>query len=168
MTQTVLKNEVTELSPETGMRTEKRRAVADSLGNALADAFRLYFNVQTLHWNVEGPMFYSLHKLTEEQYAELNESVDTIAERIRALGLPALQTMSEFNDRTELDDLPTSGDLKGRIARLVRDYEAAGVRLAKIIKLAEEAGDIKTADLLTEQLGRYEENAWMLRATIAQ
>ena len=168
MTQTVLKNEVTELSPDTGMRSEKRRAVADSLGNALADAFRLYFNVQTLHWNVEGPMFYSLHKLTETQYDELSESVDTIAERIRALGLPALQTMSEFNDRTELTDLPTSGDLKGRIARLVADYEKAGLRLAKIIKLAEEAGDIKTADLLTEQLGRYEENAWMLRATIAE
>ena len=168
MTQTVLKNEVTELSPDKGMRTEKRRAVADSLGNALADAFRLYFNVQTLHWNVEGPMFYSLHKLTEEQYAELNESVDTIAERIRALGLPALQTMSEFSDRTEIDDLPTSGDLKGRIARLVTDYETAGLRLQKIIRMAEEAGDIKTADLLTEQLGRYEENAWMLRATIAQ
>ncbi len=168
MTQTVLKNEVTELSPDTGIRAEKRRAVADSLGNALADAFRLYFNVQTLHWNVEGPMFYSLHKLTEEQYAELNESVDTIAERIRALGLPALQTMSEFSDRTEIDDLPTSGDLKGRIARLVKDYESAGVRLQKIIKLAEEAGDIKTADLLTEQLGRYDEYAWMLRATIAQ
>ncbi|MDX1517481.1 MAG: Dps family protein [Woeseiaceae bacterium] len=168
MTQTVLKNEVTELSPDKGIRTETRRAVADSLGNALADAFRLYFNVQTLHWNVEGPMFYSLHKLTEEQYAELNESVDTIAERIRALGLPALQTMSEFSDRTEIDDLPTSGDLKGRIARLVKDYETAGLRLQKIIKLAEEAGDIKTADLLTEQLGRYDENAWMLRATIAQ
>lgn len=168
MTQTVLKNEVTELSPDKGMRTEQRRAVADSLGNALADAFRLYFNVQTLHWNVEGPMFYSLHKLTEEQYAELNESVDTIAERIRALGIPALQTMSEFSDRTEIDDLPTSGDLKGRIARLVKDYESAGQRLTKIIKLAEEAGDIKTADLLTEQLGRYDENAWMLRATIAR
>ena len=168
MTQTVLKNEVTELSPETGMRTEKRRAVADSVGNALADAFRLYFNVQTLHWNVEGPMFYSLHKLTEEQYAELSDSVDTLAERMRALGLPALQTMGEFRDRTEIDDLPTSGDLKGRIARLVTDYEKAGLRLARIIGLAEEAGDIKTADLLTEQLGRYEENAWMLRATIAQ
>lgn len=168
MTQTVLKNEVTELSPDSGLRTEKRRAVADELGNALADAFRLYFNVQTLHWNVEGPMFYSLHKLTEEQYAELNESVDALAERMRALGLPALQTMGEFSDRTGLDDLPTAGDLKGRIARLVADYETAGSRLSKIIEQAENAGDIKTADLLTEQLGRYEENAWMLRATIAE
>ena len=161
MTQPVLKNEITELVPDAGPRLEKRRAVAKVLGDALADAYRLNFNVQGLHWNVEGPMFYSLHKLTESQYEQLAESVDTIAERIRALGLPAPQSLKE------LDELPVDADLKARVERVVSDYERTGLRLQQIIRLAEESGDIKTADLLTEQLGHYDEYAWMLRATIA-
>jgi starvation-inducible DNA-binding protein len=167
MTQPVLKNEVTDLSPDVAMRNKQRLAVAEKLSDSLADAFRLFFNAQTLHWNVEGPMFYSVHKLTEEQYGELGESVDDIAERIRALGLPAMQTMKAYDERSVIGDLPAEADLKDRIERLVSDYEQAGQRLAETIRFAEENDDIKTADLLTEQLGRYDEYAWMLRATVA-
>ena len=89
MTQAVLKNEITELAPESAMSADQRREVADMVANVLADEYRLFINTQGLHWNVEGPMFYSIHKLTEDQYRELFESIDALAERIRALGLPA-------------------------------------------------------------------------------
>ncbi len=167
MTQQSLENKVTELMPDMGIRLDQRRAVAESLGDALADAFRLSFNLQGMHWNVEGPMFFSLHKLTETQYEEIEESVDVIAERIRALGLPAPESLRQLDERSIIEDLPKLEDLKGRVERLVTDFEKAGQRLKAIIKLAEANDDIKTADLLTEQLGTYDEFAWMLRATIA-
>ncbi len=167
MTQTVLKNEITELAPQSGMDADQRKEVADALANVLSDAYRLYINSQGLHWNVEGPLFYSLHKLTESQYQELSESIDEMAERIRALGLPAPQSLKELADRSILQDLPDNADLKTRIERLVADYERAVRRASLVVQLAESNGDIKTADLLTDRVGVYEENAWMLRATIA-
>ena len=167
VTQAVLKNEITELAPQSGMNADQRREVADMTANALADEYRLFVNTQGLHWNVEGPLFYSLHKLTEAQYRELFESIDTIAERIRALGLPAPQSFKEFEERSILKDLPVKADLKTRIERLISDYERAVKRATLIVQLAESNGDVKTADLLTERIGVYEENAWMLRATIA-
>lgn len=167
MTQTVLKNEVTELTPKSFVDADQRREIADKLANTLADEYRLRLNVQGLHWNVEGPLFYSVHKLTEEQYEEIAASIDTIAERIRALGLPAPQTLTEFSKRSAVEDLPEKLELKKRIERLVTDYELAASRAAQAVKLAEQYGDIKTADLLTERIGVYDENAWMLRATIA-
>lgn len=166
MTQAALETKVTELSPDIGMRLEQRRVVAENLGDALADAFRLSFNLQVLHWNVEGPIFYSLHKLTETQYEEIEESVDVLAERIRALGLPAPESLRELDDRSVVDDLPKDAELKARVERTVSDYESAGQRLKQIVALAESNDDIRTADLLTNQLGKYEEFAWMLRATI--
>jgi starvation-inducible DNA-binding protein len=166
MTQAALETKVTELSPDIGMRLEQRRVVAENLGDALADAFRLSFNLQGLHWNVEGPIFYSLHKLTETQYEEIEESVDVLAERIRALGLPAPESLRELDDRSVVDDLPKDAELKARVERTVSDYESAGQRLKQIVALAESNDDIRTADLLTNQLGKYEEFAWMLRATI--
>lgn len=167
MTNTILENKVTELLPDADIRLEQRRDVAARLGDALADAYRLGFNLQAMHWNVEGPMFFSLHKLTETQYEEIEESVDVIAERIRALGLPAPESLRALDERSIVNDLPAEADLKTRVERLVTDFEQTGVRLKAIVSLAEKNDDIKTADLLTEQLGRYDEFAWMLRATVA-
>lgn len=167
MTQHVLKNEITELAPESFMSADQRREVADAVAGVLADTYRLYINTQGMHWNVEGPLFYSVHKLTESQYRELADAIDELAERIRALGLPAPQSLKELAERSILQDLPEDGDLKARIERLVGDYERAVRRAALVVQLAETNGDVKTADLLTERVGVYEENAWMLRATVA-
>lgn len=167
MTQTVLKNEITELAPRTWMDADQRKEIAEGVANVLADAYRLLVNTQGLHWNVEGPMFYSLHKLTEDHYRELFDSTDVLAERIRALGLPAPQSIRELSERSVLADLPDNAELEGRIERLVEDYERAARRAAQLIELAESNKDVKTADMLTERIGIYEENAWMLRATIA-
>jgi starvation-inducible DNA-binding protein len=167
MTQAVLKNEITELSPDSPMSADQRREIADMVANVLADEYRMFVNTQGLHWNVEGPLFYSLHKLTEAQYRELFESIDALAERIRALGLPAPQSFKDFADRSILNDLPKDAELKARIEQMIADYERAVRRASLVVQLAETNGDIKTADLLTERVGVYEENAWMLRATIA-
>ena len=167
MTQTVLKNEITELAPRTWMDADQRKEIAEGVANVLADEYRLLVNTQGLHWNVEGPMFYSLHKLTEDHYRELFDSTDVLAERIRALGLPAPQSIRELSERSVLADLPDNAELEGRIERLVEDYERAARRAAQLIELAESNKDVKTADMLTERIGIYEENAWMLRATIA-
>ena len=166
MTQAVLRNEISDLTPDTGTNIEGRRQVATALGDVMSDAFRLYINAQGLHWNVEGPMFYSLHKLTEEQYQSIAASLDDMAERIRALGLPAPESLKEFEERSEIGDLPGTAELKTRVQQMVTDYEKAVLRLARVTALAERNDDVKTADLLTERIGAYEEFAWMLRATI--
>lgn len=86
MTQAVLKNEITELAPRSWMDADQRKEVAEGVANILADAYRLLINTQGLHWNVEGPMFYSLHKLTEDHYRELFESIDSLANGFAPLG----------------------------------------------------------------------------------
>jgi len=167
MTQPSLKTSITELKPETMVDNEQRRQTADAVSNLLADAYRLMVNTQGLHWNVEGPLFYSIHKLTEDQYEGLFESVDDLAERVRQLGLPAPQSFKEFYERSIIKDLPSDSNLDTRIQRLVGDYERATARASLVVKHAENCGDMKTADLLTNLIGDYEESAWMLRATVA-
>lgn len=167
MTQTARQTEVSNLKPEGGLDWNSRRETAERLSDVQADAFRLFTNVQGLHWNVEGPLFYSLHKLTEEQYEDLGEAIDELAERVRALGLVAPESLSTYQERSIIDDLPKDADTHTRVKRLVSDFERASERLAKAVKIAEDHGDVKTADLLTERIGVYDENAWMLRASIA-
>ena len=167
MSHDILKTRITDLTPNTGVNEHKRRDVANGLADVLADSFRLYINAQGVHWNVQGPMFYSLHKLSEDQYRDLAAAHDLIAERIRALGLPAPASLADIQKRSAIEDLPEGQALATRIERLIADYEMAAGRALRTVSMAESAGDVVTADLLTTRIGKYEENAWMLRATLA-
>ena len=72
-----------------GISEEDRKSIVDGLSRLLSDTYVLYLKTHNFHWNVTGPMFRTLHLMFEEQYNELALAVDSIAERIRALGFPA-------------------------------------------------------------------------------
>jgi len=72
-----------------GIKEADRRKIAKGLSHLLADTYTLYLKTHNFHWNVTGPMFQTLHLMFETQYNELALAVDLIAERIRALGVPA-------------------------------------------------------------------------------
>ncbi|MFM6928405.1 MAG: Dps family protein, partial [Bdellovibrio sp.] len=69
-----------------GINDKDRKEIANGLSTLLADTYSLYLQTHNFHWNVEGPMFQTLHLMFETQYTELALAVDLIAERIRALG----------------------------------------------------------------------------------
>ena len=66
----------------------------------------LYLKTHNYHWNVTGELFHSLHEQFEEQYTELAEAIDEIAERIRSLGYRAPGTFKEFNELTSSMAIP--------------------------------------------------------------
>jgi starvation-inducible DNA-binding protein len=140
------------------------RAMAEGVEHMLADTYRLIFKTHAVHWNVEGPLFYSVHNLTEEQYEDLFKAADEIAERIRALGHLAPATLSSIVSNSVVSDeeAPTSaGDM---CEDLAADHERVARRLHALIKVAGEAGDPVTEDMATERAGFHEKAAWMLRS----
>ncbi|MGH8595663.1 MAG: Dps family protein [Gammaproteobacteria bacterium] len=166
--QRVLNVKAAVLSPKTGMKSSDRRDLANRLSVALSDTYALYLKTQGFHWNVAGPMFYSLHKLTQAQYEEMIPAIDEIAERIRAIGHPAPASFEQFGELTAIDTergVPTAEDM---IAQLVDGNEICSRSLREAVKAAGEADDVKTADLLTDRIGQHEQNVWMLRAMLAR
>ena len=79
-----------------GINDKDRKKIAEGLSKLLADTYTLYLKTHNFHWNVTGPMFNTLHTMFETQYTELALAVDSIAERIRALGYPAPGTYAEY------------------------------------------------------------------------
>ena len=166
--QRVLDVKAAELSPNLGLRGRDMRELARLLGIALADTYTLYLKTQGFHWNVAGPLFYPLHKLTEQQYEELAEAVDTIAERIRAIGHPAPASFEQFSELTEIrseTEVPTAEVM---IEQLADGNEVCCRSLRAAVRAAADADDVKTADLLTDRIGEHEQNVWMLRAMLAR
>ena len=69
-----------------GIKGKDREKIVAGLSRVLADTYTLYLKTHNFHWNVEGPMFNTLHLMFMEQYTELWNALDAIAERIRRHG----------------------------------------------------------------------------------
>lgn len=152
---------------DTSLEAEPREAVAQALRGALADSYALYLKTLGVHWNVTGPSFYGLHTLTDKQYNELHEAADEIAERIRALGHVAPASFSEFRELSPIDVETPHRSTNEMLRELVADNEAAAKRMKAASDIADEHEDKFTEDMLIARIGKHEENAWMLRSSIA-
>lgn len=149
-----------------GIGERDRKMVCKSLSKLLADAYLLYLKTQNYHWNVTGKHFRSLHSLFEEQYREQAEAIDTIAERIRALGEFVPASFSNFVKVTSIREethVPTADEM---IHNLVQGNEAVVAMAREIIVMADECEDDVTTDLMVNRMQAHEKNAWMLRSMI--
>ncbi len=149
-----------------GIGSADRKEIADGLGRVLADTYVLYLKTHAFHWNVEGPMFNTLHAMFMEQYTELWNAVDSVAERIRALGSPAPGTYSEFGALTSIEETPGSPKALQMVRLLVAGHETLARTLRSVFPIAEKASDESTVDLLTQRLQVHEKTAWMLRSLL--
>lgn len=151
----------------TGIGANDRKEVAKALQHGLADTYSLYLKTLGVHWNIVGPAFYSVHKLTEVQYEDLHAAADVIAERVRALGHIAPASFGDYTKLSIVDSSETPHQADAMIKGLISDNEAIAKRMREFVEVAEDADDVFTADLLTARIGKHEENAWMLRALIS-
>jgi starvation-inducible DNA-binding protein len=149
-----------------GITTENRQAVSEQLAKLLADEYVLYTKTRNAHWNVEGIDFLAKHKFFEEQYNQLDEFIDSVAERIRKIGHYAPATLKNFLALTHLTEYSERhNDSLGYIKDLLADHETVIEFIrGNINPIANEYGDAGTSDFITGLMETHEEMAWFLRA----
>ena len=151
---------------DTGIKESDRKKVSDALAKLLADTYSLYLKTHNFHWNVKGPMFQTLHLMFEQHYNELWMAVDTVAERIRALGYLAPGSYSEFAKLTSIPEETGDRSAKDMILSLVEGHETVIRTSRSVFPVAEKANDQVSVDLLTQRMQIHEKTAWMLRSLL--
>ena len=156
------------MEPKIGLTEQQRKPVADGLGKMLADTYTLYLKTHNYHWNVEGPMFSTLHTLFEEQYQNLAVAVDDIAERIRILGFRAPGSFKDYLELSSVSDSEKT-DLSARemISELLKANEIVVATTKAVLVKAQEVEDEGTVGLLGDRINYHEKTAWMLRSLLA-
>lgn len=157
-------NGVRKMEVNIGISEEHREKIAAGLSKVLADSYLLYLKTHNYHWNVTGELFHQLHEQFEEQYTELAEAIDVIAERIRAIGFRAPGSFKEFNEITSIEEDTDQPKAKEMVKRLAKANEQVIRTAREALKPANEADDEATLDLLTERLTVHSKTAWMLRS----
>ncbi|HSY75207.1 MAG TPA: DNA starvation/stationary phase protection protein [Bacteroidia bacterium] len=157
------------MKPNIGITEKKLKSTSAMLSVILSDEMTLYLKTRKSHWNVTGESFMELHKLFENQYKQLEEAIDEVAERIGKLGEKTIGTMAEYLSLSTIKEKPGKyASSKDMIRELLADHETVIIQLrANIATCAEKQGDAGTADFLTGLMELHETTAWILRRYLA-
>ena len=151
-----------------GISSNNLKSITNLLNEDLADEYLLLAKTKKYHWNVVDPRFNDLHKFLDEQYNLLSESVDEIAERIRALGGKSRATLKEFLASTQINEDPGSyPDANTMLRNLLVDHESIIKSIRRHIDECQDLKDEGTANFLTDKIEEHEKMAWMLRSFLS-
>ena len=153
------------MKPNIGVSDKNRKAVSTLLADLLADEVALYVATRGAHWNVVGPNFGALHGFFESQYEALDDILDDVAERIRALGFTAPASVGAYASAKSIDDSAGyENSATAMIEKLLLAHETIIRELRVDATKASDYGDEGSADFLVGLMETHEKMAWMLRA----
>lgn len=143
-----------------GLAPATAAEIARVLNVYLAGAYVLYHQYKKHHWVVEGPEFWSLHKLLDEHAAGALEDADRVAERITALGAVPVAGPARQEELSPFKPEPEGiFDLRSMLENDLQAEETIIRSLRDSIRLAYDRGDYGTAELLQQVLLHHEVRA---------
>ena len=133
---------------------------------AFADSFLFYLQTHYYHWNVEGRHFAQDHELFGKIYEDVQASLDTFAEQLRAMGTyaPAMfDRLKELSTIEQSDDIPPADIM---YQNLIDSNE-------KVLKSLNSAFDILEAnhlhgfgDFVAGRIDAHSKHQWMLKSSL--
>jgi starvation-inducible DNA-binding protein len=143
-----------------------RGAISAKVGEVLAKTYELLLASQLVHWNVKGELFLPVHQLTEQHYNALFETLDILAERMRALGteVPSDGATKSFSVSAKLD----GSSMVKMVEQLIAMHEDAAKGARDVAGFADDAEDPVTSDMMMDSLKFHEKAIWMLRAIVSK
>ncbi|WP_039044533.1 Dps family protein [Sporosarcina sp. ZBG7A] len=128
----------------------------------------MYTKLHNYHWYVKGKQFFTLHAKFEELYDEATQHMDDIAERVLTLGGKPTATMKEHLSESVVKEANGSEKAEQMVSTIVNDFDSIMKSLKTGMKLAGDAGDFMTEDLLNAIYQGIEKHQWMLNAFLGE
>ena len=141
------------------------KPVSEALKKLLADYYMLYLKTQSYHWNVESQNFHGLHMQFEEQYKNLAEAIDTVAEHIRGLGEKAPGTFEAYAKSTSLKPGNENASAKEMLHDVLADHETILKSLQNTLEICQKDGDEVVAGFIVERMAYHRKTIWMLKSS---
>jgi starvation-inducible DNA-binding protein len=136
----------------------------ESMKKVLANTFSFYLKAQKYHWNVEGPNFHEYHEFLKNLYEEVQASVDTTAEQIRALDVYAPGSLSEFFAYSDIKDETGNPMPQTMMMNLKNDNDTLIRSLTEAANEAEAEHNRGLVNFLEGRIDVHAKHGWMLRS----
>ena len=156
-----------DLTSNTKTDSNTKTEVISLLNERLADGIDLALVTKQAHWNLKGPGFIGIHLMLDGFRSDLDEHVDTVAERIAQLGGIAFGTTQTTAASTSLKPYPTDiVPVRDHLDALIERYADTANLVREAIDASDEAGDAGTADLLTAYSRMLDKALWFLQSNL--
>lgn len=132
------------------------------LNKQIANWGVLFVKLHNFHWYVKGTQFFTLHLKFEELYNEAALHIDDLAERVLAIKGKPLATLSDYLANASIKEAKGTESATEQVAATIADFEIIIAELKEGMKVAEEANDETTGDLLLAIHTSLEKHVWML------
>jgi starvation-inducible DNA-binding protein len=163
--QTGMKNHATKIDLPSNVKSVS----IDLLNARVADCIDLALLTKQAHWNLKGRQFIAVHEMLDGFRSQLDEFVDTMAERTVQLGGTALGTVQTTAKATTLPPYPVDiYAIEDHLRALIERYGAVANNVRKGISQSDEAGDADTADIFTEVSRGLDKSLWFLEAHLQE
>jgi starvation-inducible DNA-binding protein len=151
------------------LQSNTKTAAIELLNARLADAIDLALLTKQAHWNLKGPRFIAIHEMLDGFRDQIDDYIDTMAERVVQLGGTALGTTQTVAKGTTLPPYPTNiYAIQDHLPALIDRYGTVANAVRKAIDAAAEAGDANTADIFTEASRGLDKALWFLEAHVQE
>jgi starvation-inducible DNA-binding protein len=151
------------LDTPTDLSAEAVKEISAALNRILADAYALYIKTKNFHWHVSGPHFRDYHKLFDEQAADILETTDQIAERVRKIGGMTIRSIGHIGRiQTLKDNEKEFVSPRDMLAELLQDNKTVTEHMRKAHALCDDNKDVATASFLEIFIDGAEKRAWFL------
>lgn len=137
----------------------------EDLKKLFASNYAFYLKAQYYHWNVEGPDFPQYHTFFGDIYEEVGDSIDKMAEHIRAVDAYAPGSFARFQSLSSIEGDDTIPTGLAMATRLLEDNEKLLTALIDVYKKAEVVDRLGLSNFLQDRIEAHRKHAWMLRAT---
>jgi starvation-inducible DNA-binding protein len=126
----------------------------------------LYIKTQNYHWNVEGPSFITLHELFEEQYVDVAETIDALAELIRQFNhkVPFIKVQDFETYGMEIPDPGSSP--KHMVEDLKTDHTAIETMIQERMSVKDYYDHPVIEDFFMERLKVHRKTIWILESIL--
>lgn len=137
-----------------------------SLMKLLASWTVFYQKTHTYHWDFTGKNFLEVHAQFKSMYEDSVENSDTIAERLRQLGVKI-----KLNLKTAVSDsVITDENSPEKPEEIIRDTISSLAQLSllqtEIMSMAEEQKDLVTHDCMIQLTKWAEMKSWFLTSIV--
>jgi starvation-inducible DNA-binding protein len=151
-----------------GITAEGATAIADGLNAVVADLFALYVKTKNFHWHMTGPHFRDYHQMLDDQGAQVMETIDPAAERVRKLGRTTLRSVGHIARlQRAADNNAESVEPADMLTELRNDNLLLVSALRELHDICDRHNDIATASLIENWIDEADGRIWFLAETVA-
>jgi starvation-inducible DNA-binding protein len=129
----------------------------------LVELIDLTLSTKQAHWNLNGPLFYTLHQLLDEFVEDYRDNADMVAERMLAIGHTADGRPRVVSNTAELPTFPEGYISDYKVVDLLSQrLDTVGNRIRDRITQLDKI-DLVSQDVLIDLERDIAKQLWMLR-----